>query len=243
MTVEETATRVVGTVDVRPSDVLAGQSAEAQLTSPTRGTVGVAGYPLLVEVVSGPAATVHADRAGVRWISRSASRARSTLPLETRASRRGPYVARLRGGAVPVTLDRADFVVHGLIAPPSPHAPADGATVDTAHPLLVVNDASSPEAGRAHATSSSSSATPPSRSRCRARRASRRRRRARRGASRRPSPRTRRTGGGRAPPTASRRARGARSSGSRWTPSTGRPRRRARQPRRRCREASARSPR
>ena len=68
-----------------------------------------------------------------------------TLPIGTGGIPPGRHVVRLRGGTIPVTLDRSSLVVHGLIAPPSPHAPANGARVSTAHPSLVVNNASSPE--------------------------------------------------------------------------------------------------
>ena len=43
-----------------------------------------------------------------------------------------------------MTLDRTSLVVHGLIGPPSPHAPVGGARVNTSHPLLVVNNAAAP---------------------------------------------------------------------------------------------------
>jgi len=43
------------------------------------------------------------------------------------------------------TLARASLRVHGAITPPSIHSPADGSTVDTPHPSLVVNNATSAE--------------------------------------------------------------------------------------------------
>ena len=52
---------VAGTLAVVPGDVLAGEEAVAQLTLENRGTGGVAGYPLLVDVVAGPEATLHAS--------------------------------------------------------------------------------------------------------------------------------------------------------------------------------------
>jgi subtilase family serine protease/Tol biopolymer transport system component len=144
LAVEAGSPLVRGSLTLAPDEVLAGQSAEAQVNLSNAGTVSVSGYPLVVELVSGPAATVHAEVPASLDLAVGESRTLD-LPLETGSLAAGRYVARLRGGAAPVTLDRADFVVHGLIAPPSPHAPPDGASVDTAHPILVVNDASSPE--------------------------------------------------------------------------------------------------
>ena len=145
VTVEETATRVVGTVDVRPSDVLAGASAEARSTLTNVGLVEATGYNVLFEVVSGPSAQVQLTVPAT--VALAVGEVRTlVVPLETRTLAPGAYTARLRGGAPPVTLDRASLRVHGVIAPPSPDGPTDGARVDSAHPLLVVNDASSAEA-------------------------------------------------------------------------------------------------
>jgi len=135
---------VAGTLAVAPGDVLAGQSAEAHLTLENRGRAGVMGYPIAVDVVAGPDATVHGSVPASIDLAAGESRL-LTMTIATGTIAPGPYVVRLRGGTSPVTLDRASLVVHGLIAPPSPHAPANGTRVPTAHPSLVVNNAASPE--------------------------------------------------------------------------------------------------
>lgn len=144
VTIQPAAPVVIGTLAVAPAEVLAGQPSEARLTLENRGSAGVSGYPLVVDVVSGAEATVHFSVPAVVDLAVGAAHS-LTLPIETGAIPPGRHVVRLRGGAVPVTLDRAALVVHGLVAPPSPHAPADGARVPTAHPSLVVNNASSAE--------------------------------------------------------------------------------------------------
>ncbi|HEX9188751.1 MAG TPA: hypothetical protein VGB87_16845, partial [Vicinamibacteria bacterium] len=144
VTVEAAAPAIRGTVTVTPGDVLAGQLAEARVTVENTGRAGVSGYPLVVEVVSGPAATVHFAATQAADLAPSESLS-LTVPIETGAIPPGRHVVRLRGGASPATLDRSTLVVHGLLAPPSPHAPAPNERVGTAQPTLVVNDASSPE--------------------------------------------------------------------------------------------------
>jgi subtilase family serine protease len=144
LTVVPAAAAIRGTLTVVPGDVLAGASAEAHVSLENQGTAAVSGYPLAVELVSGPEATVHVSVPATVDLGVGETRP-LTLSVATSSVAPGPYVVRLRGGASPVTLDRSRLVVHGLIAPPSPHAPADGARVGTAHPALVVNDASSPE--------------------------------------------------------------------------------------------------
>ena len=142
--VQPAAPAIRGALSVAPGDVLSGQASEARVTVENRGAGGVSGYPLLVDVVSGPEATVHFSKTTAVDLAAGESRALS-LAIETGAIPPGRHVVRLRGGASPVTLDRSSLVVHGLIAPPSPHAPENGAHIPTAHPVLVVNDASSPE--------------------------------------------------------------------------------------------------
>jgi CARDB/FlgD Ig-like domain/WD40-like Beta Propeller Repeat len=144
LTIDPAAAVVQGTLAMQPGHVLRGQSSEARITVTNVGTAGVTGYPLAVEAVSGPEATVHLSVPTTVDLAIGATSS-LTLPIETGGLAAGPYTIRLRGGASPVSLDRATLIVHGLIAPPSPHAPTDGARVPTAHPDLVVNDASSPE--------------------------------------------------------------------------------------------------
>jgi hypothetical protein len=144
LTVEETAPRVVGALDVRPADVLAGVSVEARATVTNVGLAEVTGYPVVAEVVSGDTAEVHLTMPATVTLPPADARVLE-LPLDTAGLAPGAYVVRLRAGSPLVTLDRAGLRVHGVLAPPSPHAPADGARVDTEHPALVVNDASSPD--------------------------------------------------------------------------------------------------
>ena len=144
LTVVPAAAEIHGTLSVSPGDVLAGQPAEARVTVENRGAAGVSGHPLLVDVVSGAEATVHFSVPATVDLDPGQSRS-LVLAIGTAAVPPGRHVVRLRAGASPVTLDRSSLVVHGLVAPPSPHAPANGARVPTAHPALVVNNASSPE--------------------------------------------------------------------------------------------------
>jgi subtilase family serine protease len=144
LTVAPSAPLVKGTVTVEPDHVLSGATAQALLNLQNQGTAAVTGYPLAVELVAGPEATVHLSVPATVDLAAGESRS-LTVSLPTAGVAPGPYVVRLRGGASPVTLDRSRLVVHGLIAPPSPHAPAEGERVATAHPPLVVNNASSPE--------------------------------------------------------------------------------------------------
>lgn len=144
LTVAPAAPIVKGTVTVEPGHVLSGATAQALLALRNQGTAAVSGYPLAVELVAGPEATVHLSVPATVDLAVGESRA-LTVSLATAGIAPGPYIVRLRGGASPVTLDRSRLVVHGLIAPPSPHAPEESARVPTAHPPLVVNNASSPE--------------------------------------------------------------------------------------------------
>ena len=133
---------VRGTLAVSPAEVLAGEPAEAHVTLSNAGTVGATGYAVAVDVVSGPDATVHASTPASVDLAPGETRD-LVLALDTAGLAPSSYVVLLRGGVPPASLDRAGLAVHGPIAPPSPHAPAEGASVDTPHPLLVVNDASS----------------------------------------------------------------------------------------------------
>ena len=144
VTVQAAAPDVRGSLSVEPAEVLAGQTPEAHVRVENRGTAAVSAFPIVVDVVSGPEATVRFSV--LSTVDLGVGEARSlVLAIATDAIPPGRHVVRLRGGAGPLTLDRAGLVVHGLVAPPSPHAPEDGARVATAHPALVVNDASSPE--------------------------------------------------------------------------------------------------
>jgi subtilase family serine protease/flagellar hook assembly protein FlgD len=142
LVVDSVATVVRGSLAVSPAEVLAGDSAEAHVTVSDAGTLPMAGYPLAVEVVSGPEATVHLSAPATVDLAVGETR-ELVLTLDTAGLAPSSYVVLLRGGGSAASLDRAGLVVHGPIAPPSPHAPAEGASVATPHPLLVVNDASS----------------------------------------------------------------------------------------------------
>jgi hypothetical protein len=144
LTVEPATAAIRGTLSIEPGHVLSGEGTEARLTLENDGTAAVSGFPLAVAVVSGPEATVHLSVPATVDLAAGETQ-QLTLPVATAALAPGPYVALLRGGTSPASLDRAGLVVHGLIAPPSPHAPADGSRVGTAHPPLVVNNAASPE--------------------------------------------------------------------------------------------------
>jgi subtilase family serine protease/flagellar hook assembly protein FlgD len=144
LTVSPAAAEIRGTLSIEPGHVLSGGTAEAQFGVENRGTAAVAAYPLAVVLVSGPEATVHLWVPATVDLAAGESR-QLTLPIPTGSLSPGSYVALLRGGSSAASLDRDGLVVHGVIAPPSPHAPDDGARVATAHPSLVVNDASSPE--------------------------------------------------------------------------------------------------
>jgi hypothetical protein len=142
--VEAAGPAVRGDLVLTPEQVLAGQSCEAVATLVNAGPAPIADYLVVVEVVSGPEATVRLAASGNLALPAGEPRSLRLL-LETTGLEPGRYPVRLRGGGGPATLDRATLVVHGLLGAPSPHAPADGATVATAHPTLVVNDATSPE--------------------------------------------------------------------------------------------------
>jgi subtilase family serine protease/flagellar hook assembly protein FlgD len=133
---------VRGSLAVSPAEVLVGESAETHVALEDVGTLPVAGYPIAVEVVSGPEATVHVSASATVNLAVGETY-ELALALDTSGLAPSSYVVLLRGGGSTASLDRAGLVVHGPIAPPSPHAPAEGAFVTTPHPLLVVNDASS----------------------------------------------------------------------------------------------------
>lgn len=142
LTIGAAGADVSGALAVIPAAVLAGEAAEARLTLVNRGIAAIAGYPIAVEVVAGPEASVrHSIPASVDL---AAGESRPiTLAIATGTLPPGPYSVRLRGGPLPITLDRASLVVHGPIAPPSPHAPTGGARVGTRQPSLEVNNAAS----------------------------------------------------------------------------------------------------
>jgi subtilase family serine protease/flagellar hook assembly protein FlgD len=135
---------VTGRLALVPADVLRGTQAEARIAVTNEGAAAALGYPLSVDVVSGPSATVLATETLAADLPARGT-ATAMVSLATDALTPGAYIVRLRGGSPAATLDRARLGVHGVIAPPSIHSPSDGASVDTSHPLLTVNDATSPE--------------------------------------------------------------------------------------------------
>lgn len=138
------APAVTGALVVDPGHVMTGEPAEARVALSNGGTLGVVGHPISVDVVSGPEATVHASAAAV--VDLPAGTVQDlTLGLDTTGLAPGPYVVLLRAGAPATSLSRDGLILHGPLAPPSPHAPADGGTVGTSHPVLEVNNATSAE--------------------------------------------------------------------------------------------------
>ena len=67
-----------------PGDVLAGQPSEARVALDNRGTAGVSAYPILVDVVSGPEATVHSSVPATVDLAAGESRS-LVLPIGTGA--------------------------------------------------------------------------------------------------------------------------------------------------------------
>lgn len=133
---------VTGTVEAVPDHVLRGAPFTAEISVTNPGSEPLAGYPLLIEVVAGPEATVVASQ--TMTVDLAAGQTLSgALEFPSAGLAPGRYSLRLRGGAPQATLARAALHVHGLISPPSIDAPPDGATVDSPHPLLVVNNATS----------------------------------------------------------------------------------------------------
>jgi hypothetical protein len=134
---------VVGALQAVPTHVVVGTPFEARY-SVTALNAAAPGYPVAVEVLSGPLATVVAVQSTQVDLAPGVAQT-GAFTFESAALAPGPYTLRLRGGQPPVTLARATVRVHGLIAPPSIHAPADGSTVDTPRPLLELNNASHAE--------------------------------------------------------------------------------------------------
>jgi subtilase family serine protease/flagellar hook assembly protein FlgD len=135
---------VAGAIAATPGHVLQGDPFETPFTVTNIGQTRLAALSVTVEIVSGPAATVHLSQPttidldpGHTVDSRPAFSASGLDP--------GAYTVRLRAGVPARTLARASLRVHGPIAAPSIDAPADGAVVATLRPSLVVNDAVSAE--------------------------------------------------------------------------------------------------
>ena len=131
-----------GVLVVEPGEVMAGDVAEARVSLTNHGTLAVVDYPISVDVVSGPLATVHGSTQAAVDVP-VGGQVDLSLTLETAGLAPGTYVVLLRGGAPATSLSRDGLELHGSLAPPSPHAPADGGTVDSPQPTLVVNNASS----------------------------------------------------------------------------------------------------
>lgn len=144
VTVEPRVHAIAGTLSILPAEVLAGESVLASVALENHGTAAASAYPVAVEVVAGPEVTVLLRESTLVDLAPGGS-SQLSITLATAAVPPGRLTVRLRGGSPGVTLDVAALVVHGPIAPPSPHSPQEGARVATEHPALVVNDASSPE--------------------------------------------------------------------------------------------------
>ncbi|HLB37743.1 MAG TPA: CARDB domain-containing protein, partial [Gemmatimonadales bacterium] len=138
------ATTVEGTVVAVPNHVMQGSSFEARITVTNRGALPLVAYPLVVDVLSGSQATVVASQSLAVDLAPGQAFA-DVLTFASTALAPGPYALALRGGSPAAILARSFLRVHGPIAPPSIDAPPDGSTVDTPHPLLVVNNAVSAE--------------------------------------------------------------------------------------------------
>jgi len=136
--------RLAGTIATVPGHVLAGDGFEARLEVRNLGLNPVSGLPVRVEVVSGASAAVQLVQSETVDLAPAAVH-QASLAFSSSTLAPGPYSVRLRAGDPAGTLAMAALRVHGLIAPPSVHAPADGSTVDTPHPVLTVNNATSAE--------------------------------------------------------------------------------------------------
>src|SRR5262249_23521362 len=133
-----------GAIAAAPAHVLQGDAFETPFTITNTGQARLTAFPVTVEVVSGPAATVHLSQATTLDLDPGHTvDGRPAFPSARLDP--GPSTARLRAGAPARTLARAPLRVHGPIAPPSVDAPPDGAVVTTLRPTLVVNDAVSAE--------------------------------------------------------------------------------------------------
>ncbi len=140
--VEPGVARVVGTLEVDPGHVLRGQAAEARAVLTNAGTLPAVGFPIAVELLTGPEPTVHASVPASVDLAAGETR-EVVLALETGTLEVLAYTVLLRGGESAASLDRGSLHVHAPLGAPSPHAPGEGEAVDTDHPTLAVNNASS----------------------------------------------------------------------------------------------------
>lgn len=138
------AARLAGTIAAVPDHVLAGDAFEARIEVRNLTPSALTALPVLVDVVSGTTAAVSLSQTLTLDFAPAEVKT-AILPFSSATLAPGRYTARLRVGDPAQTLARASLRVHGIITPPSIHAPADGSTVGTPHPSLVVNNATSAE--------------------------------------------------------------------------------------------------
>lgn len=133
-----------GSLRLAPADVLTGQAGAAEVGVTNQGAEPLVAQPFTVALTGGASPDVLVQAAFTLDLEPGQTRT-LTLPLDTAALAPGFYPAFLRSAAPARTLARGRLHVHGLIAPPSLDAPAEGARVASAHPALSVNNASTAE--------------------------------------------------------------------------------------------------
>jgi subtilase family serine protease len=139
LTVEPPVVTITGRLRLLPADVLRGDATRAESVVGNAGSSPLLAHPFRVDVVDGPTSTtlVSAEFAADLQPGQSAA---IEVALAVSALAPGRYPVFLRSGSL--TLGRSSLHVHAPITAPSTDSPADGARVATAHPTLVVNNAS-----------------------------------------------------------------------------------------------------
>ncbi|MET0557020.1 MAG: CARDB domain-containing protein [Vicinamibacteria bacterium] len=137
----QAAAGLSGTLALSPTHVLVGTPVSALATVTNLGPEPLVAHPFVVEVRSG--ATVLVGVPFTLDIPGGATRT-ATVSLPTDVLPFGPHPVFLRAAGAAASLHRETLHVHAPIVAPSIDAPADGATVATDHPVLSVNDATTP---------------------------------------------------------------------------------------------------
>jgi hypothetical protein len=143
-TVSAATVALSGTLRLTPADILAGSGATAEARVTNLGAAPLVAHAFSVVLTAG-ASPAPVAQTGFTLDLAPGETQTVSVALDTVALAPGYYPAFLRSLDPAQTLSRARLHVHGLIAPPSLDAPAEGATVATSHPTLSVNNASTPE--------------------------------------------------------------------------------------------------
>ena len=128
-----------GTLVLTPGHVLQGAATQATATVTNAGSAPLVGHEFALEATNGSSPTVLVHVPFTLDIPAGATR-QATLALPSGTLSPASYLVFLRADGSAASLDRQVLAIHSLVTAPSVDSPADGSSVPSAHPTLVVNN-------------------------------------------------------------------------------------------------------